>query len=215
MLTLPVYGRFIDKGSNPRRRKRPAVVCAVALLGLGLTFILLANALHIWGQGPSHRPPPIPDHHNLTVTGNANAENFSRTALVGKDFENGTVQESTIADLAYVLQDEVSSGNASSDASGRRLQTDILTEDQDVAGDQSGFGLPPLALIAVLGFVLIDWGYDMTNVSVKTYMISYSPRMDHVSLLVLGVLMASVGGCCTAVTGLIDLGSLITDAPWV
>nr|KAG5698346.1 hypothetical protein BaRGS_010932 [Batillaria attramentaria] len=75
--------------------------------------------------------------------------------------------------------------------------------------DPLGIGLPLVALVAMAGFVLLDIGYDLSNASVKTYMLSVSHQADHVSLLVMGVLMSALGGCSTAATGLVDLTPIL------
>nr|KAG5704535.1 hypothetical protein BaRGS_003846 [Batillaria attramentaria] len=63
----------------------------------------------------------------------------------------------------------------------------------------------------MVGFVFLDAGYDLSNSCVKTFVLAASPQAHHVSLLVLGVLMSAVGGCVTALTGLFDLGSILTQ----
>ena len=61
---LPLLGCLADGGSQPHRRKKPAVVgvFCVAVLGLGLMFG--GAALHVWETAP-----PRPQHHSLQQHG--------------------------------------------------------------------------------------------------------------------------------------------------
>ena len=60
----------------------------------------------------------------------------------------------------------------------------------------------------MLGIVLLDVGYDiMTGIS-KSFILACSPRSEHTSLLLLGLIMASAGGVTTAGLGVVDFASL-------
>ena len=61
----------------------------------------------------------------------------------------------------------------------------------------------------MLGFVLMDIGFDAMNAFVRTFMLACSPRQEHAALLVLGPVMASAGGVSTVAIGVADLSPLL------
>lgn len=109
---------------------------------------------------------------------------------------------------------------AASDVEPSRPRESVFTEaptspshqNQAVADSSFDFlGLPIPALLGMAGFVLIDCGFDVTNVAVKSYMLTHCGPADHVSLLVTGVFMSALGGVATSVAGLVDLATLLPD----
>ena len=63
---LPLLGRLADGGSQPHRRKKPAVVGVFCLAVLGLGLMFGSAALHVWETAP-----PRPQHHQ-SATGQPN-----------------------------------------------------------------------------------------------------------------------------------------------
>ena len=63
---LPLLGRLADGGSQPHRRKKPAVVGVFCLAVLGLGLMFGSAALHVWETAP-----PLPQHHQ-SATGQPN-----------------------------------------------------------------------------------------------------------------------------------------------
>ena len=61
----------------------------------------------------------------------------------------------------------------------------------------------------MLGFILMDIGYDATTSVAKSFVLACGPRSEHSSLLVLGLIMASAGGVSTAALGVVDFASLL------
>lgn len=47
LLLLPFIGWITDRGSNPRRRKKAAMIFAAAVLFLGMSLLIVANLLHL------------------------------------------------------------------------------------------------------------------------------------------------------------------------
>ena len=61
----------------------------------------------------------------------------------------------------------------------------------------------------MLGFILLDIGFDAMNSFVRSFMLACSRRSEHSSLLVLGLIMASAGGVSTAALGVVEFASLL------
>ncbi|KAK7507944.1 hypothetical protein BaRGS_00000909, partial [Batillaria attramentaria] len=72
--------------------------------------------------------------------------------------------------------------------------------------------VPVTAGFAMLGFVVYEFGIDNANSFSRSWILACSSRCEHTSLLVLGLVMAAVGGISTAALARVDFLSLLNLA---
>lgn len=61
----------------------------------------------------------------------------------------------------------------------------------------------------MVAFILLDIGYDTLNGFTKSFILTCTPRSEHTSVLLVGLVMASAGGVSTAALGVVDFASLL------
>ncbi|KAK7507005.1 hypothetical protein BaRGS_00001856 [Batillaria attramentaria] len=66
-------------------------------------------------------------------------------------------------------------------------------------------GTPLKAWIGLLGYIVIDVAFQVSNAFVKSWVLTCSPRPEHTSVLELGTVMGSTGGLLTSGIATIDL----------
>ncbi|KAK7494537.1 hypothetical protein BaRGS_00014190, partial [Batillaria attramentaria] len=76
-------------------------------------------------------------------------------------------------------------------------------------GESTHEEIPFIAWLAMAGFIVFEIGYDNSNCFVRAWMLTCSPRSEHTTLLVLGLVMASAGGVSMALLGMVDFSSLL------
>ena len=59
--------------------------------------------------------------------------------------------------------------------------------------DGGGEVIPPYAYIAMVGYTLLDCGYDCSNCFLKTFVLHCTPAEYHVSVIVKSIMVSSVG----------------------
>ncbi|KAK7497644.1 hypothetical protein BaRGS_00011039 [Batillaria attramentaria] len=73
----------------------------------------------------------------------------------------------------------------------------------------SGSDVTSTAILGMLAYAVLELGYDTTNSCVKACVVTCTPRAEQTSVLLLGLLVAALGGCCTALMGSLDLTALL------
>lgn len=237
LVGLNVLGKISDGGDHPHRRKKPAVVMSTLLFATGLSLVASGCALHMWGtrslQADTADPtfPTLnfgPSLDEMTPSGLPwGASAASEPSRLPPQHTSGTPFDGTVPS-------GLSWGASAADPKpfhllpryASRTDTDVITymmtTSQDEAevrlstvdgwiADPLGLGIPLSGLLSMLGFVFLDMGNDFTNSSLKSFVFASTAKEQHVSLLVVGVVMSAAGGCVAAVLGLIGVGALLTD----
>ena len=191
VLGLPVLGWVSDGGSHPHRRKRPAVVVATMVFLAGLMLVVSGCAVYLWKILPDTsagfdgilQGEPFAPVESVSTTGHYERNNTNRTSP--NRLNTPSIQDldvnSTIASTARWLADPL------------------------------GLGIPLPGLLGILGFALVDMGNDLSNSCLKSFGLASAAHGQHVSMLVLGVLMSAVGGCVAAVFGVVDIGAWLAS----
>ncbi|GFO21130.1 sucrose transport protein [Plakobranchus ocellatus] len=71
-------------------------------------------------------------------------------------------------------------------------------------------GIPFYAYIAMVGYCMLDCGYDSSNCFLKTFVLHCTPPEHHVSIIVKSIMVSSVGGVLVSILGSVDLGETLT-----
>ncbi|XP_070197801.1 uncharacterized protein [Littorina saxatilis] len=181
VIFLPCLGWLTDRGSNPQRRKTAAVFFAAGLLITGMMCLIAANLMHL----------------NYLLESQA-----EKAAL----FNVSSAWNDTVS-----LGLTTSSLFNTSDFVGFKSSTVVYSTDSPAAMTdlpQQSLEVPFKAGLGMLGFVLTGVGFESMNSVVRSFVLDRSPRSEHTSLLVLGLIMASSGGVSTAALGVVDFSSL-------
>ena len=72
--------------------------------------------------------------------------------------------------------------------------------------------VPFFAILAMIGYALIDCGFDSSNCFLKTFAIACVPADQHAGVIVKCVLMSSLGGSFYCIMGLLGVGSIFEYA---
>ncbi|KAK7497690.1 hypothetical protein BaRGS_00011085 [Batillaria attramentaria] len=192
VVLVPVFGWLSDKGPNPNRRKRNGVLVATSLVLLGIAVVIAASVLHL--QSPDVLSK-LGD--NSSFLGNTSTS-LSMEAASGKTAVN--VSEVTASSTIFQSFGKTGvnftqAGRSTSDEKGIKRK------------------LPVTAGLAMLGFIVFEIGYDNINSVSRAWILACSPRSEHTSLLVLGLVMAAVGGISTAALARVDFPSLLKTDP--
>ncbi|RUS82433.1 hypothetical protein EGW08_009821 [Elysia chlorotica] len=70
--------------------------------------------------------------------------------------------------------------------------------------------LPFYTYIAMIGYTLIDCGYDSSNCFLKTFVLHCAPVEYHRSLIIKLTMVSSIGGGLISILGSLDLGQIFT-----
>lgn len=190
LVLVPVMGWIADGGSQPYQRKKPVSLAAFCMGFLGMSFNLSAAILAA-SKSPLHSPATNWSSSTEDPVTNASKLFSALTPLP----LNGS----------YLLTGFNAFGTEPDDVSDLASITTQIT----VSPAAHGFSdLPLPAVLSMMGFIVMDLAFDLTNSAVKALMLTHSSPADHVSLLVTGVVIAALGGCSTSVSGLVDLGSV-------
>ncbi|KAL8598602.1 hypothetical protein ACOMHN_013485 [Nucella lapillus] len=205
LVFVPLIGWFADRGPNPQKRKKPVTIAAFCVGLLGMSLNLLASVLSV-------SQSPRATHHNSTnsVINETVHHNTSVIYLTN----NGSLLSVDNQSFLSSLDKMAKYSQAPYFPNESLVGTAVSEEARTGFGISSCtmFGLPMLVVVAMAGFIFIDFGFDLTNCAVKALMLTHSSPADHVSLVITGVFMAALGGCCTSVSGLVDLGRFLPDS---
>ena len=203
LVGLNVLGKISDGGSHPHRRKKPAVVLSALLFVVGLSLVGSGCALHMWGPRRPQMDTTDPNFiaRNLRPSRNETTPSGLPRGVLPADSEPSRLlpEHASIADTGEVTPDTFMSSEVR------------LPAASDWMADPLGLGIPFAGLLSILGFVFLDMGNDFSNSCLRSFVFASTAREQHVSLLVMGVLMSAAGGCVAAVLGLFDVGILLTD----
>ncbi|CAL1536512.1 unnamed protein product [Lymnaea stagnalis] len=67
------------------------------------------------------------------------------------------------------------------------------------------------AILGIIGFTVIDTGYDVGNSMIRAYVLDHTPRDQHTTLLIKSTLMAAVAGTVMSFLGILDLPNILGD----
>ncbi|XP_076449328.1 uncharacterized protein LOC143285791 [Babylonia areolata] len=234
LMGLPVLGWISDGGANPHRRKKPAVVLSALVFVTGYSLVIAGCALRLREAERLVSSPgaadPTAGSTNWTIAG-PHLSSAASTTGVGSPVE--PYNESLARSVSYFLpRDSPSSSDtntqnvdspSSSQGSSRSGSSSESSpgNSSDSAGDSDsgddwgsdplGLGIPLTGLLGILGFVFMDMGNDFNNSCLKSFVLTCTPRRQHDSLFVVGVLMSAVGGCVAAVLGVLDIAALLVS----
>ncbi|KAL8577279.1 hypothetical protein ACOMHN_062788 [Nucella lapillus] len=179
---LPLLGWWTDRGSNPSRRKTIATMIVSIVAFTGMLCVLSANLLHL-----SSVLVKDANTSAARVYDSYNSSGFTWAETSEK-----------VNDSGLELQAGVDGMNGSLFS---HLEDDLPREDDS--------GIPFKAILALMGFVLMDLGVDGSSSNIRSFVLTCSRRCDHTSLLLFGVTMASAGGVSTTALGLVDFPSIL------
>ncbi|KAL8611000.1 hypothetical protein ACOMHN_042616 [Nucella lapillus] len=186
VLLLSFMGWLTDRGSNPQCRKIAVTILVSGILMLGMVCVLAANMIHLNQL-----------YENVDVC--TNASSVVVTTPVYSDCENNTGSSIVVGTEGGLGQ--FGKKNES------RFQEILVTE--SCGNDKTFFMVPFKAMLAMLGFVLIDVGFDGTSSFTKVYIATCSPVSERASALVVGMIMASAGGLFMSLLGMADMTSFL------
>lgn len=200
-VVLPVLGWISDKGSNPHKRKGFIILVATAVLFCGLSVVILANVLKILKiRSPNNLQSVNDTNQNQSFTDihssaqnsmqvlSFTSESFASTETIY--FSNAALNSTTYVPLHY------------------QTSSDNQTANDDRAIESDGL-LPVEAILGLLGYIMMDIGYDLTNSYVKAWTVASSERSQHTSLLLLGLLVAASGGMLSSCLGVLDITGIV------
>ncbi|KAK7497295.1 hypothetical protein BaRGS_00011589 [Batillaria attramentaria] len=189
-VVLPILGWLSDRGSNPNSRKRNGVLVCTSLMLLGISFVIVASVLHLHLQSP--------EVLRKLSDNSSNPGNTDRS--LSSEVTPNTIN---VSNLTNLFDKEQSFGKKANFA-----QSVKNSSDENVIKGK----MPFTAGFAVLGFVVYEFGYDSSSSFTRSWILACSPRSDHTSLLLLGLVMAAVGGISTAALARVDFLSLLNLA---
>ncbi|XP_076447135.1 uncharacterized protein LOC143284315 [Babylonia areolata] len=193
ILILPVFGWLIDRGSNPQRRKYASLLLAAGVQTLGMLCFLVANGVHLI--------------HLMNYNGTVGNETGSDDAPTAS-FLSDSVGNLSASELgkepggsgqdwnSYGVFTESEGTSSAANGSGKVLDSDGPT-------------VPAKAALGMLGFILMDLGFDFSNCFVKALLVTCSARAEHTSLMTTAVVMGAVGGVINAALGAVNLPLLL------
>ncbi|XP_076468078.1 uncharacterized protein LOC143298931 [Babylonia areolata] len=187
---LPLLGWLTDQGSNPVRRKMMAAIFACGLVFMGMLCIIMANIFHfnylleISANNSAHAPLPS----DLS-------DPFKNSPLDSSDWDD----DATTVGQRTATKGPVSRATDSTDSLAILGVPDVYAENDEI---------PFKAGLGLLGFILLDIGFDASSSCVKSFVLTCGPRSEHSSLLIIGLVIASAGGVSTTSLALVDFGSM-------
>nr|KAG5694221.1 hypothetical protein BaRGS_035325 [Batillaria attramentaria] len=230
VLVLPVLGYFSDRGNNLPRRKVFATWVSFFLSVAGLVLISSASMTLLmrssganWTRIYNGSTDPNDVHLKTTPTymvspdldldlhKNAPSAHPAMNAGNASWFLNES-------DPAHLIRHADSKKQLPLNLSDEDWESGHVPHSHELSNtstpDNSShhtIHLPLTAVMGIVGFALTEVGYDASSTSVKSLVVTCSPREAHTSVFVLGLLMAAVGGCLAGITGLTDLSSVLVN----
>lgn len=200
VIFLPVLGWCSDRGNNPHKRKAYVVAFSTALLLTGMALVVFANVMKILRTAPAVFTVESSNDsmQNQTSADGSKNRGFN-TTFSPNDF--------TFNSYPSVEKSIPNSPNYSLTTS-FPLFYQSSTVNQFTKGSESiekSDELPLEAILGLLGYIVLDIGFDFTNSNVKAWTVASSKRTQHTSLLVIGLLMAASGGMLSAILGTVDI----------
>lgn len=191
-LLIPLFGWYVDRGSNPTRRQSWVLVFSAGVLVFGLCVVMVANLYQLRYVTPSGFDS------NQTFTAIVTSETPSTENYASR----------TTSPTSYGNISNVSFQPAALSHSSRLTSVTVSTSGSQLEDDVAE-GVPVMAGIGMLGYVLIDVGYDCAISNVKTWMLMCSPSADSTPTLVAGLMMMSMGGMLSSALGMVNLASVV------
>lgn len=188
-VTVPVLGWLSDRGSNPHFRKMLTLLLSAVILFCGYLLVVAANLLHV--HDITHDPEA-----NCTALSEVHHQPLQANASVGLGCASWT---DCLSFSSFIFN-----GSSTTAATLSRNVPDPYN------CHPSGVSLK--AALGVMGFILLEVGYDMSLTFSKSWVVTCSPREEHTSMLALGLVVGSVGGVSRAALGRVDFQSLL---PWI
>lgn len=202
VVLVTLLGWFSDRGSNPTRRRAWALILSAMVLVSGLAVVTVANLLHLRYVVPSFDSNQL--LNTIRTSQTPGAEELSQT-IVGsaKSYATGTTSPASYVNYSNVSFQPVGISHSSELTSVSTNRSQPSTEN-DVTGS-----VPVTAGIGMLGYVLIDVGYDCITSNVRTWMLTCSPRSQPTLTFAAGLVMTSLGGMLSSVLGTVELPSVV------
>ncbi|KAL8558110.1 hypothetical protein ACOMHN_055565 [Nucella lapillus] len=238
ILLLPFLGLFTDRGLNPTRRKTLALIVSTGLMVSGLLCVVVAMALDIvhlerryhqgadWTRADSSSYPAADESTKFTIeTNSLHSPVDERTNLTATADSLSSLMNQTAGDVfrptsSPTTRDPVDALNsvADTDLIMNSSLTTTGTFDAPAAAAEATtkgeflFSIPQIpfrAWLALVGFRLIDFGYDGSNSFVQSFLITCSAGQDPSSVLTVAVIAGSMGGMMSAAVGMVDFPALL------
>ncbi|XP_070196825.1 uncharacterized protein [Littorina saxatilis] len=184
------------------------MIFAAAVLFLGMSLLIVANLLHLSDLMRYSEMQGSPS--DLLPLWNASAKSELLLHNETSPFNVSTIPNDSLGYENSILVSSSSSRNSESVPF-----TAVLSS--EAAGNETGQNepsknpseVPFKAGLVMVAFILLDIGYDTLNGFTKSFILTCTPRSEHTSVLLVGLVMASAGGVSTAALGVVDFASLL------
>ncbi|KAK7089806.1 hypothetical protein V1264_024834 [Littorina saxatilis] len=210
-LLLLLVGWIIDRGSNPIRRKSIAMVFGAGCLLLGMSLVVVANTLHLVDLINYNGTLSPVDNHSYPWNIIVPADGL--LLLENNRFGVPSIMSTSVKgdagrDLFFTLDLIDSSMDGSFSEKGLKASVHKGTAGKSwMMNDSTELSLK--AGLGLLAFILLDTGFDAINSFTRSFVLTCTPRSEHTSVLLVGLVMASAGGVSTAALGVVDFASLL------
>ncbi|BFZ16441.1 hypothetical protein BsWGS_19480 [Bradybaena similaris] len=187
IVLIPSMGFIMDRWAKSKSSKALILIGTTSLEILGSVFIFTANTIKLLYYDESSDGTGSTTFHSLNVTDPWSAVNAT-TLLPPTD---------------YPTEQNVSLNFMNT--TDRSLVTTIFP-----AVASEGESIRYFAILAMIGYCLLDCGYDSSICFVKTFALASTEPRYHSSIIVKSVFVSSFGGCLVAVLGSVGLGAILT-----
>lgn len=189
IVLIPTLGFIMDKWATSRPAKAKILILTTSLQLTGTFLIFIGNTVKLLYH--DNQTPSNTTWWNVTIPNNTDWTNSSVFTSIG----------TTLAEVDFTGTSPTINLSAILTTRFDGIATDLPAEKESIQY---------FAILAMVGYAMIDCGYDSSNCFLKTFALSSSPPEDHSNIIVRSILISSMGGCLVAVLGSVGLGDLLT-----
>ncbi|GFS13617.1 transporter [Elysia marginata] len=234
IILIPFLGYVLDRWAKSKRSKAIILAFTTTIQLLGSLLVLLANGLKLAltsvesDDRNGSSGGNLTDFHLFQSVSYDSYNDMSATRMSGwintvnavippfspsiRDLNNSNVSQSQFQNQSFSssIQFRFSVPNKSMEMTHTSsFTTPKYLDYQELSSDGEG-SIPFYAFIGMVGYTLLDCGYDSSNCFLKTFVLHCTPVEYHVSVIVKSIMVSSVGGVLVSILGSIDLGQTIT-----
>uniref|UniRef100_A0A0B7A5T5 Uncharacterized protein n=1 Tax=Arion vulgaris TaxID=1028688 RepID=A0A0B7A5T5_9EUPU len=178
---LPLIGYFSDKGANPKKRKIFALIFGMSMFLCGLILLAVGGFIKLEKLD--------------SLAENITSINVSSTATY-------TTTHSILVDELY----GISSGDKVTTSRPLVTMATSLTNITHSSLPDTGGNseVAVTAILSIIGFSLIDIGFDMSISLARAFILESAPKFQHTRLLVMSTASASIAGTTFSMIGCFD-----------
>ncbi|CAL1538587.1 unnamed protein product [Lymnaea stagnalis] len=191
IVLIPTLGFIMDKLATSRRAKAIILVCTTSFQVAGTFFIFIGNAVKLL-------------YHDKLTPSNSTWWNVTTEESLTTKTE---WPNETLLSVMGITATEYPRIGPTSNIS-LLLTTQFESSTTELPTEEAP--IQYFAILAMVGYALIDCGYDSSNCFLKTFALASTPPEDHSNIIVRSILVSSLGGCLIAVLGSVGLGNLLT-----